>query len=233
MEDHGARGLHRLDTHHGVPRWMRESYTFCSRCGADLRFGPVPDEERHRLVCDSCGFIAYINPRLVVTTLPVTDDGKVILLRRGIEPGYGAWAQPGGFLEIDETAIQGAVRETLEETGYVVEPSRIVGLYSRPQAGIVVVAFEARVTGGEATTGLEALEITARSRPRTSRGRASPSTPPSGRFATGCAASGRTWTSAGHRARSSPTHPWCGTPGIRRIFPGLDSRVARDPRLPA
>ena len=159
MEDHGARGLHRLQTQHGVPRWMRDSYLFCSRCGADLRFGPVPDEERHRLVCDSCGFIAYINPRMVVTTLPVTDDGKVILLRRGIEPGYGAWAQPGGFLEIDETAIQGAVRETLEETGYVVELSRLVGLYSRPQAGIVVAAWEAHVTGGEARTGLEALEI--------------------------------------------------------------------------
>jgi len=159
VEDHGARGLHRLQTQHGVPRWMRDSYLFCSRCGADLRFGPVPDEERHRLVCDSCGFIAYINPRMVVTTLPVTDDGKVILLRRGIEPGYGAWAQPGGFLEIDETAIQGAVRETLEETGYVVELSRLVGLYSRPQAGIVVAAWEAHVTGGEARTGLEALEI--------------------------------------------------------------------------
>lgn len=149
-----------MDTHQGMPRWMRESYMFCSRCGADLRYGPVPDEERHRLVCDSCGFIAYINPRMVVTTLPVLADGRVVLIRRGIEPGYGAWAQPGGFLEIDETAIQGAIRETMEETGYSVELSRMVGLYSRPQAGIVVVAFEARVTGGEATTGPEALEIT-------------------------------------------------------------------------
>jgi ADP-ribose pyrophosphatase YjhB (NUDIX family) len=139
---------------------MRDTYTYCSRCGADLRFGAVPDEERHRLICDSCGFIAYVNPRLVVTALPVTDDGRIVLLRRGIEPGYGAWAQPGGFLEIDETAIQGAVRETLEETGLLVEPTRIVGLYSRPQAGIVVVAYEARVVGGQARTGLEALEIT-------------------------------------------------------------------------
>lgn len=160
MDDHGARGLQRLETHDGVPRWLRETYTYCSRCGADLRFGTVPDEERQRLVCDSCGFVAYINPRLVVTTLPVTPNGEVVLLRRGIEPGYGAWAQPGGFLEIDETAIQGAVRETREETGLAVEPTRIVGLYSRPQAGIVVVAYEARITGGEPRTGLEALEIT-------------------------------------------------------------------------
>lgn len=159
MEDHGARGLRRVATHDGVPRWMRESYTYCSRCGAELRFGEVPDEERHRLLCDSCGFITYINPRMVVTTLPVTGEGKVILLRRGIEPGHGQWAQPGGFLEIDETAMQGAARETLEETGLLVELTRIVGLYSRPQAGIVVVAYEARVTGGIPTTGAEALEI--------------------------------------------------------------------------
>lgn len=160
LEDHGARGLHRLDTQQGMPRWMRESYTYCSRCGAELRYGPVAGEERHRLVCDSCGFITYINPRMVVTTLPVNDDGTVILIRRGIEPGYGQWAQPGGFLEIDETAMQGAIRETLEETGYVVEPNRLVGLYSRPQAGIVVLAYEARIIGGEARTGLEAIEIT-------------------------------------------------------------------------
>jgi ADP-ribose pyrophosphatase YjhB (NUDIX family) len=159
MDDHGARNLGRMDIHHGMPRWMRDTYMFCSRCGAELRFGPVQGEERPRLICDSCGFISYVNPRLVVTTLPVTDRGEVVLLRRGIEPGYGAWAQPGGFLEIDETAIQGAIRETLEETGLIVEPTRIVGIYSRPQAGIVVVAYEARVTGGEAQTGPEALEI--------------------------------------------------------------------------
>jgi ADP-ribose pyrophosphatase YjhB (NUDIX family) len=160
VEDHGARKLRRLDHPQGVPRWMRDTYTYCSRCGADLRFGAVPDEQRHRLICDSCGFIAYVNPRMVVTSIPVTNDGHVVLLRRGIEPGYGAWAQPGGFLEIDETAMQGAVRETLEETGLIVAPTRIVGVYSRPQAGIVVVAYEARITGGEARTGPEALEIT-------------------------------------------------------------------------
>ena len=116
-------------------------------------------EHRDRAACVACGFIAYINPRLVVTTIPVLDDGRVMLLRRAIEPGYGAWAQPGGFLEADETAIQGAVRETMEETGLEVEPLSIVGLYSRPQAAIVVVAFEARIVGGQARVTPEALEV--------------------------------------------------------------------------
>ena len=68
---------------------------FCSRCGTRLSFGPVSDEERDRLACPACGFVFYVNPRLVVTTLPVTGNGEVMLIRRGIEPGKGRWAQPG------------------------------------------------------------------------------------------------------------------------------------------
>jgi len=147
--------------HAGVPAWLAATLNYCSRCGAPLRFGQMPGEERERLGCDACGFIAYVNPRLVVTTLPVTAAGELVLLRRGIEPGYGSWAQPGGFLEVDETAHAGAVRETLEETGLLVEPGDIVGLYSRPQAAIVVVAFEARIVGGEMRVTPEALELQA------------------------------------------------------------------------
>ena len=142
-----------------APDWLTELVRYCSRCGERLVRVPLPGEERERLSCPRCGFIAYLTPRMVVTTIPVTGDGGVILLRRGIEPGYGSWAQPGGFLEIDETAQQGAVRETLEETGLLVEPTTVVGLYSRPQAAIVVVAWEARIVGGQFTTGPESLEI--------------------------------------------------------------------------
>src|SRR5439155_6973225 len=102
-------------------------------------FGAVDGEDRHRLACAACGHIAYVNPRLVVTTLPITGDGQIVLLRRGLEPGLGSWAQPGGFLEIDETVAEGAVRETLEETGLVVEPGEVVGLYTRLEAAVVVI----------------------------------------------------------------------------------------------
>jgi ADP-ribose pyrophosphatase YjhB (NUDIX family) len=133
----------------------------CTRCGAELRLAWVADEERERPVCPACGTVAYANPRLVVTTIPVNDHGEVILLRRGIEPALGSWAQPGGFLEIDETVHEAAVRETLEEIGLVVEPEEIIGLYSRLEAAVVVVAFEARIVGGEMRTSPEALEVRA------------------------------------------------------------------------
>jgi ADP-ribose pyrophosphatase YjhB (NUDIX family) len=143
----------------GVPQWMAQSLNFCSSCGSALRHGAIDGEDRERLSCAACGHIAYVNPRLVVTTLPVTDDGRLVLLRRGIEPGRGAWAQPGGFLEVDETVHEAAIRETFEETGLVVEPGEIIGLYTRLEAAVVTIAFEARVKGGSAAPTREALEV--------------------------------------------------------------------------
>jgi ADP-ribose pyrophosphatase YjhB (NUDIX family) len=133
----------------GVPPWLDAMINYCSRCGGELRFGAIDGEGRERLACQACGYIAYVNPRLVVTTLPRTEDGRLILLRRGLDPGRGSWAQPGGYLEVDETVTEGAIRETLEETGLVVRPTEIVGLYSRLEAAVVVIAFEAEVIGGE------------------------------------------------------------------------------------
>lgn len=143
----------------GVPTWLASSLNFCTRCGASLEFGAVEGEDRDRLACSSCGYVAYVNPRLVVTVFPITDDGQIVLLRRGIEPGRGQWAQPGGFLEVDETVNQAAIRETWEETGLLVEPGDIIGLYTRLEAAVVTLAFEARIVGGTAAPTPEALEI--------------------------------------------------------------------------
>ena len=143
----------------GVPPWMAQSLKFCSNCGAALQFGEIEGEDRHRLSCPACGHIVYVNPRLVVTVFPITDDGEIVLLRRGIEPGRGLWAQPGGFLEVDETVNQAAIRETWEETGLLVEPGEIIGLYTRLEAAVVTLAFEARIVGGIAAPTAEALEI--------------------------------------------------------------------------
>jgi ADP-ribose pyrophosphatase YjhB (NUDIX family) len=145
----------------GVPPWLAATLTHCTNCGGRLELAPLPGEERPRLACAACGHIAYVNPRLVVTTIPVTEAGEVVLLRRGFEPGRGWWAQPGGFLEVDETASEGAIRETLEETGLVVAPGEIIGLYARLEAAVIVLAYEARVVGGSPQIGPEALEIQA------------------------------------------------------------------------
>lgn len=162
---HDARGPDARSTEiasgAGVPPWLAAGLNFCSRCGGPLNFGFVDGENRERLACANCGFIAYVNPRLVVSTIPVTDEGTVVLIRRGIEPGKGWWAQPGGFLEVDETVTEAAIRETFEETGLVVKPGEIIGLYTRLEAAVVVLAFEAEVVSGEFRTNPEALEIAA------------------------------------------------------------------------
>ncbi len=145
----------------GVPPWMASSLNFCSRCGMQLEFGAIDGEDRERLACPDCGHIAYVNPRLVVTVFPITEAGELVLIRRGIEPGKGWWAQPGGFLEVDETVNQAAIRETGEETGLLVEPNEIIGLYTRLEAAVVTIAFEARIVGGLATPTREATEIKA------------------------------------------------------------------------
>jgi len=150
-----------IESGRGAPRWVTSSLNFCARCGTELVKGIPPTESRERMACPGCGHIAYVNPRLVVTTFPVTDNGDVVLIRRGIEPGYGSWAQPGGFLEVDETVSEGAVRETLEETGLLVEPGELVGIYSRLEAVVVTIVFEARIVGGEARETPEALEVRA------------------------------------------------------------------------
>lgn len=148
-----------LPSGRGVPEWIARTLNYCSSCGASLQFGSIAGEDRDRLSCPECGHIAYVNPRLVVTTLPITEDGRLVLLRRGIEPGQGRWAQPGGFLEIDETVHEAAIRETREETGLLIEPGEIIGLYTRLEAAVVTIAFECRVVGGSAGPTPEAFEV--------------------------------------------------------------------------
>jgi ADP-ribose pyrophosphatase YjhB (NUDIX family) len=143
----------------GVPSWLAASITNCASCGGRLELRAVAGEERPRLVCQDCGQITYVNPRLVTTALPITEAGEVVLLRRGFEPGRGLWAQPGGFLEVDETPTEGAARETFEEIGLVIVPESIVGLYARLEAAVIVLAYEARIVGGELRTTPEALEV--------------------------------------------------------------------------
>jgi ADP-ribose pyrophosphatase YjhB (NUDIX family) len=158
LDDPGAR-LPMGGFADGAPDWLAPALRNCSHCGGRLVFGSVPGEDRPRHRCTDCARVTYVNPRLVVTTLPVTEASELVLIRRAIAPGLGDWAQPGGFLEADETVLQGAVRETLEETGLIVEPDRIVGIYSRPQAAVVVVAFEAVIVGGRMAATTESLEV--------------------------------------------------------------------------
>jgi ADP-ribose pyrophosphatase YjhB (NUDIX family) len=117
----------------------------------------VEPEGRVRLVCDACDFIHYLNPRLVSNVLPEM-DGRVLLLRRAIHPSYGRWAFPGGYLELGESPEEGAEREAREEVGLEVKAGPLLGVYSRPPHGIVIVVFRSAAVRGAVRPGPEALE---------------------------------------------------------------------------
>ena len=133
---------------------------YCEECGSIMEELLLPTEDRARSVCVQCGHIAYMNPRIVSGTLPVA-NGRLWLLRRGIEPRLGCWTYPAGYQEIDETTADAAVRETLEETGLRVAISRLFGVYSRAGSHAVNVVYLAQQVEESAVPVLtrEALEI--------------------------------------------------------------------------
>jgi 8-oxo-dGTP diphosphatase len=133
-------------------------YRFCPVCGGSLATRVVKPGDPPRLVCEACGYVLYLNPRIAAGAI-VAVDGRVVLLRRAIDPEKGRWVFPGGFVDRGETVDGAAVRETREEVNLDVEVERLVGVYSYPGNEVVIVVYAARVTGGEATAGDECLEL--------------------------------------------------------------------------
>jgi ADP-ribose pyrophosphatase YjhB (NUDIX family) len=130
---------------------------FCPHCADRLQERFVPEEERDRLVCTGCGQILYINPKIVAGTIPVV-DGRVWLLRRGIEPRYGSWTFPAGFMEMGESVEEAAARETLEELNVQVTIRRLLNVYSLPTMSTVHIIYLAEALT-DATGGKETLEF--------------------------------------------------------------------------
>lgn len=129
---------------------MRLEYTFCPRCAGRLESRVLKDGDPERLVCDDCGFVFYLGPKLVAGAI-FELDGEIVLVQRDIEPGYGKWTFPGGFVERGERAEVAAEREVLEECGLQIRASGIVGLYSYDGQVPAIAVFGAEVIGGEAT----------------------------------------------------------------------------------
>jgi ADP-ribose pyrophosphatase YjhB (NUDIX family) len=126
---------------------------FCPRCGepAEIAFP-------RSIACSHCGYAAYFNPKPVAATIPIDDQNRVILLRRGFDPAQGLWTFPGGFVELGESVEDAAHRETDEELGIAVELERLVGVYSRNEDRVVLIVFLARAVGRPRTTP-EAIEV--------------------------------------------------------------------------
>ncbi|WOD08416.1 NUDIX hydrolase [Marinomonas sp. GJ51-6] len=104
---------------------------FCSQCGHSVNMAIPAGDNRMRAMCPSCGNIDYDNPNLITGTIPLY-EGKVLLCRRNIEPRLGFWTLPAGFMENQETTSEGALRETLEESGSVAKCLQLFSMISIP-----------------------------------------------------------------------------------------------------
>jgi ADP-ribose pyrophosphatase YjhB (NUDIX family) len=113
--------------------------------------------EPERLVCRACGFVFYLDPKLAVIAL-VPLEGGVVMVRRGIEPGFGRWVIPGGFVDLGEPVEEAVVRETLEETHLLIRVNRLFNVYSYRGRETVVLAYLTDYVSGKLAAGDETLE---------------------------------------------------------------------------
>ena len=137
---------------------MDSAINFCSACGAPVVLRVPAGDSLPRHVCDRCNVIHYRNPKLVVGTLPVWED-QVLLCRRAIEPCYGKWTLPAGFMENHETVAAAALRETAEESGAHIELGEMYTVISVPHISQVHVIYRARLLDLAFAPGEETLEI--------------------------------------------------------------------------
>ena len=114
--------------------------------------------EPQRLVCDSCAFIFYMDPKVAVGTVIREDDERVVLVRRAIEPGYGLWVFPGGYVDRGEQVLDAAVREAREESGLDIRIDRLINVYSYGGAAPIIIVYAATSIGGALCTDDECLE---------------------------------------------------------------------------
>jgi ADP-ribose pyrophosphatase YjhB (NUDIX family) len=131
---------------------------FCSACGTSVVQRTPPGDNRPRAVCDACGHIQYLNPKIVAGCLPVWGD-RILLCKRAIEPRYGRWTLPAGFMENEESAPEGAAREAMEEANAKVEITSLYTVYSVPHISQVYMMFLARLLDPDVSPGTESLEV--------------------------------------------------------------------------
>jgi 8-oxo-dGTP diphosphatase len=135
--------------HHGI--------RFCPACGAGVELRLLRAGDPERLVCTACTHIHYLDPKVAVGTI-IRLDGGVLLVRRAIEPGYGLWVFPGGYVDRGEPVESAAVREAREECGLEVALDGLVNVYSYRGRIPIIIVYAARVLSGALTLDEEGLE---------------------------------------------------------------------------
>ncbi|WP_084349688.1 NUDIX hydrolase [Moraxella oblonga] len=130
---------------------------YCLQCGKPATHTIPQGDSRERLVCSSCGYIHYENPKMICGALAI-HQGKILLCRRAIEPRYGYWTLPAGFMEIGETMAEGAKRETWEEADGTAINLKLYTLFDLPQWGQIHAIYLANLQDGAFGVGSESLE---------------------------------------------------------------------------
>ncbi len=130
---------------------------YCLQCGHQAEHKIPEGDHKPRLVCPNCHYIHYENPKVICGAI-VIHEGKVLLCRRAIEPRYGYWTLPAGFMEIGETMAEGAARETVEEADAMAIHPHLYCLYDIPDIGQIYILYLTELQDGKYNVGPESLE---------------------------------------------------------------------------
>lgn len=122
---------------------------FCSQCGVAVELKTPAGDHLPRYVCAGCGEVHYRNPKVIVGCVPETDDGRILMCRRAIEPRLGLWTFPAGFLEMGEASGAGAARETLEEAGATVEIGELFAVINVPYVSQIYMIHRGRLVSAQ------------------------------------------------------------------------------------
>ncbi len=130
---------------------------YCSACGEKLVRRVPEGDNRERALCEHCGTIHYVNPNNVCGAI-LTWQGRILLCKRAIEPRYGLWTLPAGFMENGETVAEAAARESMEEANARADSLRLFGVFSLPHISQVYIMFRGELATPEVSPGIESLE---------------------------------------------------------------------------
>ena len=129
---------------------------YCSSCANEMILKPF--ENTNRFFCTNCDRMEFIDPK-VVTGVLFTIESEILLIKRNLEPQRGKWTFPAGFVDRGEKVEDAAIREVFEETGYIVELDKLVGVYSQKEDPIILIVYSGYTVGGERTDNLEVQSI--------------------------------------------------------------------------